>query len=347
MHIGIDGLPLTEPLAGIGHYTLELARHLADVATDDQIDVLSPRSFLPTIDSRQGPNLRFIKVGVNALTGRWWSIGLPLYVRQKKLDLFHGTNFDVPLRRICPTVVTIHDLSQLLLPHTHEQRSVWRARRRLPLMVRRATMVLTVSDAIRKEIHEHLKVPLDRIVTVHLAARQSFKPTEKSVAEEICQSLGITSDFVLYSGTLEPRKNLRVLFEAFAKVRQESKAPVQLVLAGKKGWLVDDWLEGIKGSDLEKGVIFAGYLHDEQLCALYSTCRVLVYPSLYEGFGLPPLEGMVCGAPVIASTIPAIKEVTAGAALLVNPDSVDELAKAISSVVRDEALRSNLVIAGK
>jgi len=349
MRIGIDGLPLTESLAGIGHYTLELAQHLARGPHDDQVDVVSPTPFLPAVKSLQGSNsnLRLTQQRLNLITKRWWSIGLPRYIRQARFDVFHGTNFEIPLQGVCPTVVTIHDLSLLLHPETHERRRVWRARARMPLMARRATMIITVSDAVRSEVLQHLRLPGDRIITVHSAARERFRPMENKTAKEICNRLNVNKDFILYAGTIEPRKNLQVLVRAFEEYSQGKETRLQLVLAGKKGWMVNELDRYLRRSAVGRHVLFTGYLNDEELCALYSSCKLFVYPSFYEGFGLPPLEAMACGAPVIASRIPSIAEVLGSAARLVSPHSATELAEAMVELLEDDQLRGELGLAGQ
>jgi glycosyltransferase involved in cell wall biosynthesis len=345
MKIGIDGLPLTQSLAGIGHYTFELVRHLS---RDNEVDVISPKPFLETLATEQDENAspRLIRKKVNPITGRWWSFGLPRYLRSNKLDVFHGTNFEIPVRASCATVLTIHDLSLLLYPQTHQRRRVWRARRRLPLMARRANMIITLSDAIRDEIHQHLRIPLDRIVTVYCAARDVFRPMDHHAAEQIRRQLKIADDFILYAGTIEPRKNIHLLLKAFAESGLGKERGMQLVLAGKRGWMVDDLYRSLEQEGIGGRVTCTGYLTDEELCALYSSCRLFVYPSLYEGFGLPPLEAMACGAPVVASRIPSIAEATGAAARLVSPQSALELAGAMRELVDNDSDRKRLIDAG-
>ena len=346
MRIGIDGLPLTQSLAGVGHYTLELARALHAGSTEDEIEIVSPRPFLKSIDSfpPDAKRCRLVTEKINPITARWWSIGLPRYLRRSNLDMFHGTNFEIPLQNSCPTVVTIHDLSQLLHPQTHERRRVWRARRRLPLMARKATMVITVSEAVRREVHEHLRIPLEKIRTVHSAARKLFRPMDAERSESIRTRLNIAEGFILYAGTIEPRKNLSLLVRAFSDISRAKG--LQLVFAGQKGWLLDEFYSVLRESPASKDIVFTGYLNDEELCALYSSCKVFVYPSLYEGFGFPPLEAMACGAPVVASRIPSLKEVLGPAALLVSPQSRKELAQAMEAVLDDDSLRKQLIVAG-
>ena len=348
MRIAIDGFPLSEPLTGIGHYTLELAHHLALNSPEDEILVVSPRSFVPSVDAENGAaNLRFSRATVSPLTRHWWSLGLPRYIRKHQIQLFHGTNFEVPLRTDCPTVLTIHDLSMLLYPQTHKGRIVRRARRRLPLMARAATMIITDTETIRQEINEHLQIPLARIVTVSGAARSCFRRLEFEQTADTRKWLGIGDEFLLYVGTIEPRKNLLTLVRAFEAVMSRRKSRLQLVIAGRKGWMVDDLFAYVKRSPVASSIIFTGYLSDDQLAALYSSCTLFVYPSLYEGFGLPPLEAMACGAPVIASRIPSIAEVVGAAAKLIAPERVTELTEAIVQLLDDAPLRQRLSLAGK
>lgn len=348
MRIGIDGLPLTETLTGIGHYTFELAHHLALASPSDEVEIVSPRAFLPAIDSRSDlpANLLLTRQRTNPITRRWWSIGLPRYIRRNRIELFHGTNFEVPLERVCPTVLTIHDLSMLLHPETHEAKLVRRARRRLPLMARAATMIVTPTESVRREVHDHLQVSLERIVAVPEAARSCFRRLRVDQTTETRKRLGIRDEFLLFVGTVEPRKNLMTLLRAFEAVVQERRQPLQLVMAGRNGWLVDDLLAEARRSPAAERIVFTGYLSDEDLCALYSSCTAFVYPSIYEGFGLPPLEAMACGAPVVASKIPSIEEVVGPAAHLVTPDSVAELTAVILELLASEALRRGLTVAG-
>jgi glycosyltransferase involved in cell wall biosynthesis len=349
MRIALDGLPLTETLTGVGHYTLELVTHLANSFEDDEFIVVSPRPFLRSIDKKTNRcrNLRFIRSTVNPITRYWWSIGLPRYIRKNEIDLFHGTNFEVPLGVACPRVLTIHDLSHLLHPETFETRIVRRSRRRLPLMARAATMIVTPTEAVRGEVHEYLGIPLARLAAVPEASRAGVAFVEEEKSWPIRQRFGIADNFLLYVGTIEPRKNLLTLVRAFEQVRSRRPSSLQLVLAGRKGWMVDDLFRYLKQSSGAGDVIFTGYVTDNELSALYSSCSLFVYPSLYEGFGLPPLEAMVCGAPVIASRIPSLSEVVGSAARLVTPNSVEELTAAIVELLDDVQQRQELSVAGK
>jgi glycosyltransferase involved in cell wall biosynthesis len=348
MRIGIDGLPLTEILTGIGHYTNELAWHLGLEWPADEIEVVSPRAFVTSMnaDARPPANVRFVRSRVSLWNRRWWSIGLPRYIRRHSLDVFHGTNFEVPLQQVCPTVLTVHDLSMLLHADTQERKLVRRAQLRLPLMARAATMIITPTATVRQEVHEYLQIPLERIVAVPEAARDCFRPLAAVRTLETRKRFGIGKDFLLFVGTIEPRKNLALLLAAFEAVCRQRPQPLQLVIAGREGWLVDDLLSTLKRSPAAERIVLTGYLSDDDLGALYSSCAAFVYPSVYEGFGLPPLEAMACGAPVLASRIPAIQEVVGSAARVFAPDNVTELTTVILEVLSSEAVRQTLEAAG-
>ncbi len=347
MRIGIDGLPLTESLAGIGHYTFELSQHLAQTE-EDEVDVISPKPFQHSVISRStNTPFRLTQVKSGVLSRYWWTIGLPRHLRKTAVDIFHGTNFEIPLQNVCPSVLTIHDLSLLLFPKTHERRRVWRARLRLPLMVRRATMIITDSDSVKNEIELYLKVPETKIVRVYLASRKVFQPMSAEQTKDIRERLAVRENFLLCAGTLEPRKNLQMLIQAFEEVTRAGAQPLQLVLAGQRGWLFSDLEKHLRTSAASANVLMTGHISDEELCALYSSCKAFIYPSIYEGFGLPPLEAMACGAPVIASRIPSVTEVLGSAALLVPPTSPLELTQALRELLKNEALRQELSAAGR
>ena len=213
-------------------------------------------------------------------------------------------------------------------------------------MTRIAAHVITDSESVRTEIREHLGVSADKITAVPLAPRRMFRPVPEPEAREVRRRLGVEDEFVLFVGTVEPRKNLLTLVRAFDEMSRATDQRPQLVIAGQKGWLTDKLYEYVEQSALRDRIMFTGYLSDEDLRALYSSCRVSVYPSLYEGFGLPPLEAMACGAPVITSRIPVMMETSAGAARLVVPTDVEELTAALVELLTDEGARNELREAG-
>jgi len=323
MNIALDGMPLASQLTGVGHYTRELARNLAVVAPSDSFTFIEPRGLLKM---------------------RWWSLGLPLHLLRNSFDLFHGTNYEIPPWSRRPTVVTIHDLSLLLHSEVHEQQLVQRARWRLPLMAKSASKIITPSNSVKAEVCEAFAVNPDKVAVTPEAPRPEFRRREDP---ELLQRLGIDEDFVLFVGTIEPRKNLRRLVDAFDQLLRTTSLSPKLVIAGGQGWLMDDFASSIKQKGLEDRVCLTGYLEDEDLCALYSSCATFVYPSLYEGFGLPPLEAMACGAPVITSRIPSLMETVGEAARLVDPHDVDDLVRAMIEMLSHAHVREHYAELGK
>ena len=350
MRIGLDGIPLGEIKTGVGHYTFELARALADASPGDEFELVSPHPYVAANvggDEQSPPNLRLTRAEVGRLLRRrWWSLGLPLYAGRARLDLFHGTNYDVPLWGRCPAVVTVHDLSMFLHPETHEAHLVRRARRRLPLMARRATAIITPSQSVKRETCEHLGVEAEKVFVVPEAARPTFRPVPREETAETRHRLGVEDEFVLFVGTIEPRKNLLTLARALAEILRRTPLRPQLVIAGKEGWLTNELFSYLKGADVRERVRFTGYVSDRDLRALYSSCRAFVYPSLYEGFGLPTLEAMACGAPVVTSSVASLVETVGDAARLVPATDYQELAQAIVSVLPDSGERERLSSAG-
>lgn len=340
MDFGLDGIPLSRSLTGVGHYTLELAHALARIAPEDRFEFVSP---LPSLHRPDSPlNLHITHAKVSRLGRRfWWQVGLPRYIKRARFSVFHGTNYSVPLQKACPTVITIHDLSLLLWPHTHEQHLARRARWRLPLMARRADAIIVPSQSVKTEVREHLGIDNSKITVIPEAPRSSFwqVPIQETVA--VRRRLNISDDFVLYVGTIEPRKNLLTLVRAFEAILRNNACETEIVLVGKEGWLTDDLHGLVKTAGISERVRFTGYLADDDLRALYSSCRVFVYPSLYEGFGLPLLEAMACGAPVITSDIPSIRETVGDAAFLVSPADVDDLARSIKRLLDNPAEREH------
>lgn len=335
-------MPLAQPRTGVGTYTFELARALAAAASEDEFQLISPLPFEETVPAETKPaNLELVYSRPNLLQRRWWTVGLPAYIRHHPLALFHGTNYEVPLREHCPAVVTIHDLSLLRHSSTHEARAVRRARLLLPRMARKARFIITPSELVRSEVCEYLKIEPEKVFATPLAPRSSFTPMPSEETVEVRKRLEIQDQFLLFVGTIEPRKNLSTLLKAFEEVLRTTDLRPQLVIVGKVGWKVKDVLGQVR--ELEERdrdrVRVVGFGSDEELRALYSSCSAFVYPSIYEGFGLPPLEAMACGAPVIASRVPSIKE---SVARIVSATDSTKLAEAIVELLTDQQARQSL-----
>ena len=295
MRIAVDATPLTEQTGGVKRYTAELVRGLAESFADDEVWLVSDQPFenpahdLGNVHCGGGPR--------SVLERRWWSWGLIRELSRHAVDVFHGTDFSVPYRASRPAVMTVHDLSPWMDPQWHSTAA--RIRRRTPLLLRRglATMTITPSEAVRRQLIDRFRVPAGRVVAIPMAVSALFRPAKTA---------GQRQPYFIYVGTLEPRKNVSLLIECWREVRKTHT--VDLKLVGRRR-------EDFPDIPPEPGLELLGPLRDEELPVLYSGAIACVYPSHYEGFGLPVLEAMQCGAAVITSRDPAISETAGGAAL--------------------------------
>jgi glycosyltransferase involved in cell wall biosynthesis len=299
MKIALDATPLTVPSGGTKRYTQELSLALASNFPEDDFWLLSDQHFDPPADAPL--NLKTGHGPRNLLERRWWLWGLQGEISRVGIDVFHGTDFAVPYLPVRPSVMTLHDLSPWMDPSWHAEAD--RVRNRTPMLLRLglATMVITPSEAVRRQAIERFHLQAGRVVRVPHAAARHFR----SVAEPRAGP-----PYLLYVGTLEPRKNVNLVLEVWREVRKEH--PVELVLVGRRRHDFPPTLP-------EPGLHLAGLTQEEELPQLYGNSLVCLYPSYYEGFGLPVLEAMQCGAPVVASNDPAISEVAGDAAILLDP----------------------------
>ena len=294
MRVALDATPLVLSTGGLARYTGELAGALAENYPQDHFALLSDQPFRMPGPPRK--NLSHGSPPRNALERRWWLWGAERAMSRLGCDLFHGTNFEVPYIPQRPSVVTVHDLSPWMNPAWHH--AAERVRRRTPPLVGMgiATMVITPTEAVRAQVIERFRISASRVAAVPLAAAPVFRPVE---AQE-------SPPYFLYVGALEPRKNLHGLVEAWRSVRRLH--PVDLVLVGR-------YRADFAALAPELGLHLPGEVSDTELARLYSGALALVYPSHYEGFGLPVLEAMQCGACVFISRDAALREVAGEAGL--------------------------------
>lgn len=322
MRIALDATPLTVPSGGARRYVEELTRALCDTFPEDRIWLLCDRKVSLPVDR---PNLAAGAGPRNVLERRWWSWGLQGEISRLAIEVFHGTDFAVPYLPLRPSVMTLHDLSPWLDPSWHTEAE--RVRRRTPMLLRLglATMVITPTAAIRRAAIERFHLPPERVIAVHHAAGAAFRPVQQSQRE---------TPYLLYVGTLEPRKNVGLILDLWRELRREF--PIDLVLAGRRR---ADFVE----IPPEPGMEVKGLTPEHQLPALYSGAAACLYPSSYEGFGLPVLEAMQCGALLVASRDPAILEVAGDGAILLDVKDragwLETLRAAVTQAERMRAIR--------
>ncbi len=346
MRVALDAIPLVAAKTGIGHYTDALARWLARTHPDHEYELFSPFDFVFVRNGSTPVNLNKRFTPVRSVFRRWWLVGLPSLLQISPVDVFHGTNYCIPLWAPCPTVVTIHDLSLLALSETHEQANVERGRRRLPIMARRATMIIAPSQWTRREIVARLGIRAERIRVIPEAARENMRPLTEAEFRPVLERFHLRRPYLLYVGTIEPRKNLTTLIRAYDELLRTTRQRPQLVLCGGRGWLFDEVFKLVEQLDLQEMTRFTDYVDDTALPALYSAAELFIYPSLYEGFGLPPLEAMACGTPVVTSNAASLPEVVGEAGIKLPPRDWRALAQTLARLLEDPAERQYLSRAG-
>ncbi len=255
-------------------------------------------------------------------------------------NIYHETGFFPPdLRGRLPVVHTVYDLSLRRYAHTHPRVRVCYYEFFIKRRLSHATHVLAISEYVRQEILDEFRLDPQMVTTVPLAPDPHFSPQAKEQVDITLARLGVPRDYILFAGTLEPRKNLKLLIEALPLMRQE----VALVLAGASGWGDKSWRKALPALGLDRRVFISGHVSDEDLACLYTGASAFVYPSLYEGFGLPILESMACGCPVVCANTSCLPETAGGAAVLVSPHDPEELAAALDHIVEDDVYRQGLI----
>ena len=346
MKVAIDAHMVGEQETGNETYTLNLARALsalpAEARGDSEILLYTP--YPERLRSRLTPEatvtIRRIRPAAASLR---IPIGMPLAAACDRLNLLHVTYIAPPLGA-CSHVVSVHDISYEFYPAYFSPRDRLMLRALVPFSLRRAARVITISEYSRREIITRYQLPPERVSVTYLAAAEDYRPVrERSTLAALRARYGLAEHYVLALGNLQPRKNLARLVDAYVELRRAGQlAGVQLVLAGKAQWRESELFTAVRQSGLEGDILFPGYVADADLPALYSGALAFVYPSLYEGFGLPPLEAMACGTPVICSNAASLPEVVGAAALTVDPSCVEELAAALVAVADQPALRAEL-----
>lgn len=331
--------------AGPHVYVTELARALGALL-DDRLCIIASR-FAAPVGARRSLGDRVRTLGRDL----WWhQIGVARAARRSGAVLLHLPAGIGPLRRRIPTVLTIHDLNVLRFPDLFRPWFRHYARVVLPRAAAAADAIIAVSQSSKTDIVDALAIPAERVVVVPNGVDRCFRPVapEDERVRDVRGRYALPDSFLLTVGSVEPRKNLPRLLQALARLRARPEtADVVLVHAGPDGWLAGDVSRTMHALDLSRAVRFLGYVPRQELAALYSTARLCAYPSLYEGFGLPVVEAMASGCPVVTSNVSALPEVAGGAALLVDPRSVDEIAMAIASLWTDPARRRELSDKGR
>ncbi len=346
MHICLDVSPTAQKQAGLGRYAGEIARAL---------DQFNPNLNLSLFYNRQGdaqlPDyLSHIPHRTVNLGNKPWRMGVlvsrmfrwPMDKTFGAVDIFHATNHLLAHFSQARTVYTLHDLIFLHFPEYHLPYNRWYLTFAMPRYLHAADVIVTPSECSRQDAIKFYGLPESKIKVIYEAPAPTFQPAAESDSlDRVRQKYALPPKFILHVGTIEPRKNLIRLLDAFQSLLVDWP-DLKLILVGKKGWLYDSFFDRLHALGLEEAVIFPGYVEEADLPAFYQLAEIFVFPSLYEGFGLGPLEAMACGTPVVSSNSSSLPEVIGNGGWLINPTDTAALASALHRVLADGSLRSDL-----
>jgi glycosyltransferase involved in cell wall biosynthesis len=337
--------------AGISRYIHQLLAHLRVLASEqDQMVAFTGRWKLPP-DLAPTPFFRVMQSSLPTwkppVRIAWEQLLQPPAVFGERLDLLHSASYVQPL--LCPakSVVTMLDLSFLRMPESFNRWNRVYLSTMARITARRCDLILTISESTRQDVIRYMGVSPNKVEVTYLGVDPQFHPChDRALLSRFRSERRLPERFLLYLGTLEPRKNVERLVEAYARVKRDHGIPHKLVLGGAKGWLYERIFARVHELGLEEDVLFGSYIPYDELPLWYNCADIFIYPSLYEGFGLPPLEAMACGTAVITSSASSLPEVVGGAAITVNPLDVNALADAIARLVDDGTLRQRLETEG-
>lgn len=353
VRIGLNAVPILSPLTGVGQYTYRLITELQQVLPQ------RPWLFYGTdwgqeIRTAAAPGARGLNNAIkrfvphpHLVTRFLKQARFSTGARKHAIDLYHEPAF-LAYRFRGPTIVTVHDLSWIRHPETHPGERLREMNRFMPGVIDRAAHILVDSEFVRQEVMGYYGVPGDRVTTVLLGVGQEFQPRGEAECLPVLARFGLQyRRYQLAVGTLEPRKNLSTVIEAFSMLPDAVRKQFPLVIAGLKGWGMESLPERLAGMMSRGEVRMLGYVAQDELPAIYAGAQLLAYPSLYEGFGLPPLEAMACGVPVIASRRASLPEVVGEAGLMVEPLDTEAIARNMQVLIEDAALHATLSRAGR
>ena len=340
MRVAIDARKLHD--FGIGTYIRNLLRHLARTDRDNEFVLLCGEADLG-VAAQLGPNFRAVLEPSPNYSLRE-QVHVPWVLRRERPDVYHAPHYVLPAGVRCPSVVTIHDCIHLMFPQYLPNRIAYAyARAQMWAAARRSDRILTVSEASKRDILHLFNVAPEKIVVVYNAIDTHFSvtPSDEAVAR-VRERYQLDHRFVLYVGNIKPHKNLVRLIEAFDELRRGELEDLKLLIIGDQISKLPALRRAVHRHKLHKHVRFLGYLADDQLAILYRLASVFAFPSLYEGFGLPPLEAMASGTPVLTSNVSSLPEVVGDAAVLVNPYDVDDIVDGLRRVLTNPALAAEM-----
>jgi glycosyltransferase involved in cell wall biosynthesis len=348
MKIGIDGRAAKWYRGtGIGTYTHQLISSLNSLDKSNKYLLFMPQSCSCDIDYRSNFDVKSITE--NNKNSFWDEVNIPNILQGSDIEIYHVPQNGIGMSKDkrCKTIITLHDIIPYKMPNTVGPNYLKIFLDQLPKILSNCDGIITVSNYSKNDIIKEFNFPEEKIFVTHLAPEEIYRPLNKEFSKALINKIySIQGDFILYIGGFSPRKNILGLIDAFSKFLSSTKRKISLVIAGNKGLSYNIYLNRVHELHIEDSVIFPGFISMEHLPYLYNAAELFVYPSFYEGFGLPPIEAMACGVPVITSNTTSIPEIVGDSAILIDPNETDEIYNAILNVIEDETLGKNLIARG-
>ena len=356
MKVCLELQPYLKTKSGIGVYTYEISRCLEQISKDSiNLQVFNFKNKMDMNRKLLGieANKDECRVMPYSVYRRIWHY-LPISYNslfKQQGDIYHFFDYIVPPRIRGKVVTTVHDMTYELYPETMQKTTLERIKKDINYSVERADKVITISESTKRDMMSILKISEEKIEIIPPGV--DFERFNKSYTalqvQGVKERYQLPENYILYMGTLEPRKNIESIVEAFALMKKESDHSVQkikLVIAGKKGWLYESIFNKVRQLDIESEVVFTDFIEEEHKPIIYQLAKAFVFPSIYEGFGIPVLEAMAASVPVITSKVSSLPEVAGDAALLVAPKDKEKIAESMYTLITDEASREQLRLRG-
>lgn len=347
MRIGIDGRAAKWYRGtGIGTYTYELINSLNKIDLINKYNIFLP--FGSATDINFTSSFTIKNISTDSSNNFWNEVNIPNILSDSDIDIYHvpQNGIGLPMEKNCPFVITLHDVIPYKMPETVGREYLKIFTRDIPKIIEHCDGIITVSNFSKNDIVKTLNFPKEKIHVTYLAAENIYCPKNINESKKVAQSYGIDEDYILYIGGFSPRKNIIGLIEAFSILLKHYKKKIKLVIAGKHGISYETYRKRAEDLGILDRVLFPGFIKLLDLPYLYTKASLFAYPSFYEGFGLPPIEAMACGTPVISSNVTSIPEVLDDSALLVNPQDIYEISDAMRLILEDDSTRNLLKVKG-
>jgi len=340
---------LKDKLEGIGWFAHETLWRMVENHPEHEFIFFFDRPWHP--DFIFAENVRPVLVKPQArhpfLYYLWTEINIPLALKRAKADLYFSPDHLGSLRTKVPTVITLHDLAYKHFPQYMDRLHKMHYTRYIPKFAQKAKRIITVSEFTKQDIVSQLKVDPNKIDVIYNGAHEAYKPLNEEQCDAVKAQYTDGEEYFLFTGALHPRKNIIHLLKAFVKFKRRQRSRIKLVVVGRMAWQFDEIAQAKAHMPFKEDVVWTGYMDVLELAKITGAAYALVYPSLFEGFGIPILEAMTCDVPVIVSNTSSMPEVAGDAGLLVDPNSIDDIADKMMMIYRDEDLRQKLIEAAK